>query len=162
MPSYEELNIQTTSAIVEMQESARKVAELEERLAGLTRPWEPEGKIARRSAVRAWVTAGDDERAQRFVRNCIVEDNSDNALCLDQKPSSVRKTERVDEQPVNETKRASAQMVVIQKMLAVYQNDGGENSEFFKLSECAKRFHRATNEGEFQQALAWLESSKDG
>ncbi len=50
--SLDELNSLVTSAIFKMQESAREVSLLEERIAKLTNAKSPEGIIARRGAVR--------------------------------------------------------------------------------------------------------------
>ena len=57
-----------------------EVSQLEEQLAGVFPLTEPEGKIARRGAVRAALKAGDYARAHMLVRRFTGEDGTPRAL----------------------------------------------------------------------------------
>jgi len=79
MQSLDELNLLVTSAIFKMQESAREVSLLEERIAKLTNAKSPEGIIARRGAVRTALTSGDTERARTLIRLFMTKDSPNNS-----------------------------------------------------------------------------------
>jgi len=71
------LNMEVTSAIVEMEAAARKVSNIEEKIANLTDPHSVEGKVARRGAVQAALAGRDDERARELVTRYRSEARDD-------------------------------------------------------------------------------------
>ena len=73
----EELNQQITTAIFELEKVARKLSNLEEEMAKLTKPQSVEGRVARRGAVRTAVLGRDENRAAELLAHYLSEDETD-------------------------------------------------------------------------------------
>lgn len=69
----DDLNMQVTAAIYELEAAQRKVSRLEEAIAKLTDPASVQGHIARCGAVRAAIAGKDEARARKLAKRFLAE-----------------------------------------------------------------------------------------
>jgi len=72
MSKLDELNMQVTKKIIEIEKANRELSDIEEAIANLTSPNSVEGKATRKGAIRAAIEGRDEPRAielcDRFLR----------------------------------------------------------------------------------------------
>lgn len=77
---FDKFNTEVTSAIFEFEKAARKVADIEEKIAQLTTPNSVEGVIARLGAVRAAINGRSECWAHQLVQRFCAEKGASRKL----------------------------------------------------------------------------------
>ena len=67
MRKLDELNMQVTAKIVQIENAQRELSLIEEAIAKLTSPSSGEGRIARKGAIKAAMASGDEARARKLL-----------------------------------------------------------------------------------------------